>query len=340
MLDAKEMQTPPKLKAGDEVRVLALSRTLGAAVQQAGFTEEDIAFASRRLEGMGLRVSLGRHVWECNEHLTTSPAHRLADLHEAVASASVKAILAVSGGMGASQILDGIDYEQFKAHPKIVCGYSDIAHVCNAILKRTGVVTYYGPNFTSFMMRQGAEYMLEGFRRCLFENSPIEIRPADKWSDDAWPKDQGNRTFHEAEGFWAIQDGAAEGTIVGGSYFCLNMLQGTGFFPSLREAILFLEHPASGKATLMELDSGLRSLSFLPEFPEVRAIVFGRYAKSAGVTREKLATLVGDIPALRHLPVIGNCDFGHTTPVLTFPIGGRCKLQVSQGKTSITFTEH
>jgi muramoyltetrapeptide carboxypeptidase LdcA involved in peptidoglycan recycling len=334
------MQTPPKLKAGDEVRVLALSRTLGAAVQQAGFTKEDVAFASRRLESMGLRVSFGAHVWECNEHLTASPAHRLADLREAVASASAKAILAVSGGMGATQILDGIDYEQLKAHPKIVCGYSDIAHVCNAVLRRAGVVAYYGPNFTSFMMRKGAEYTLEAFRQCLFENSRIEIRPADKWSDDPWPKDQEHRTFHEAEGFWAIQDGAAEGTIVGGSYFCLNMLQGTGFFPSLREAILFLEHPANGKATLMELDGGLRSISFLPEFSEVRAIVIGRYARSAGVTREKLAALVEGVPALRHLPVIGNCDFGHTTPILTLPIGGRCKLQVSEAKTSITFTEH
>jgi muramoyltetrapeptide carboxypeptidase LdcA involved in peptidoglycan recycling len=334
------MQTPPKLKAGDEVRVLALSRTLGAAIQQAGFTREDVAFASRRLESMRLRVSFGAHVWECNEHLTASPAHRLADLREAVASASVRAILAVSGGMGATQILDGIDYEQLKAHPKIICGYSDIAHVCNAVLRRAGLVTYYGPNFTSFMMRQGAEYTMAAFHQCLVENSPIEIRPADKWSDDAWPKDQENRTFHEAEGLWAIHDGAAEGTIVGGSYFCLNMLQGTGFFPSLREAILFLEHPANGKATLMELDGGLRSLSFLPEFSEVHAIVIGRYARSAGVTRENLAALVGGIPALRHLPVIGNCDFGHTTPVLTLPIGGRCKLHVSEGKTSIIFTEH
>jgi muramoyltetrapeptide carboxypeptidase len=95
------MKSPPRLKTGDEVRVLALSRTLGAAVQQAGLTEEDVAFASRRLEGLGLRVSFGRHVWECNEHLT-SPAHRLADLDEALANPSVKAILAVSGGMGAS----------------------------------------------------------------------------------------------------------------------------------------------------------------------------------------------------------------------------------------------
>src|SRR5208282_2121202 len=112
---------------------------------------------------------------------------------------------------------------------------------------------------------------------CMFASSPLDLQPADKWSDDAWHKDQENRNFHDNEGFWAIQDGVAEGTIIGGSYSCLNMLQGTSYFPSLRDAILFLEHPANGKATLMELDGGLRALSFQPEFPSVRAIVIGRF---------------------------------------------------------------
>ena len=95
-----------------------------------------------------------------------------------------------------------------------------------------------------------------------------------------------------------------------------------------------------GKATLMELDGGLRSLSFLPDFSQVRAIVIGRFARSGGVTRENLAHLLGEIPALRHLPVIANCDFGHTTPVVTLPVGGRCKLVVNQGRMSVTLTAH
>jgi muramoyltetrapeptide carboxypeptidase LdcA involved in peptidoglycan recycling len=90
----------------------------------------------------------------------------------------------------------------------------------------------------------------------------------------------------------------------------------------------------------MELDGGLRALSFQPEFPSVRAIVIGRFANSGRVTSENLAALIREIPALRHLPVIGNCDFGHMTPILTLPIGGRCKLQVRKGGVSITVTEH
>jgi len=334
------MQIPRKLQEGDEIRVLALSRSLGGVIKLAGCTESDIEFATGRLAEMGLKVTFGRHVRECNEHLTASPEHRLEDFHEAIINPAVKAILAVVGGMGATQILDRLDYDKIKAQPKIICGYSDVGFFCNAVLARSGVATYYGPNFTSFMMRQGADYTLQHFRKCLFTESAIELHPAAQWSDDAWHKDQEHRTFHEAEGFWAIQDGEAEGKVIAGSYFTLNLLQGTSFFPPLREAILFLEHPANGKPTLMELDGGLRSLSFLPEFSNVRAIVIGRFARSGEVTRENLAKLIGEIPALRHLPVIANCDFGHTTPVVTLPVGGRCKLVVNQGKASVTLTEH
>jgi muramoyltetrapeptide carboxypeptidase LdcA involved in peptidoglycan recycling len=334
------MRLPPKLKAGDEIRVLALSRSLGGAMLQGGFTEDDVAFAVGRLETMGLKVSFGRWVRECNAHLTASPEQRLEDLYEAFASPSVKAILAVTGGIGALQILDGINYELVAAHPKIICGYSDVGYLANAIFARTGVATYYGPNFISFMMRRGADYMLAGFHKSLFDEAAFELHPVEQWSDDAWHKDQVNRTFHINDGWWCIQPGEAEGVIIGGSYWCLNMLQGTKFFPTLCGTVLFLEHPAEGKATLMSLDSALRSLSFQPEFSQVRAIVLGRYAQNGGVTRKNLTDLIRQISALNHLPVIANCDFGHTTPVATLPIGGRCKLRSDAEQSTIAITEH
>jgi muramoyltetrapeptide carboxypeptidase LdcA involved in peptidoglycan recycling len=329
------MNLPLTLKAGDELRVLALSRSLGGVMQPGGLTENDVQFATKALESLGLKVSFGRHVRECNAHLTASPSHRLEDFHEAIADPSVKAILAVTGGVGAMQLLDGLNYDLVAMHPKWICGYSDIAYLGNAIFARTGVPTLYGPNFTSFMMQQGGAYTLNHFRKCLFGESPIAWQSADRWSDDAWHKNQENRIFHANEGLWGIQEGDAEGNILGGSYWCLNMLQGTKYFPSLRDAILFLEHPAEGKATLMGLDSGLRALSFQPEFSGVRAIVLGRYAQSGGVTRENLIALLRQIPALHHLPIIANADFGHTSPMATLPIGGQCQLQVTSDSTSI-----
>lgn len=334
------MSFPPKLKPGDEIRVVALSRTLGGVMKWSGITERDIAFATGRLEAMELKVTFGRYVRECNEHLTASPEHRSEDLHNAVADPVVKGILAVSGGAGAIQVLDDIDYDLVAAHPKIICGYSDISYPGFAILARTGLTTYYGVHFTSFMMQQGADYMLASFRQCLFDNAPYELKPSSHWSDNNWPKDQVNRTFHVNEGYWCIQPGEAEGRSVAGSYWALNMLQGSKYFPPLRDAILFLEHPAEGRPTLIALDSCLRALAFQPAFTGVRGIVLGRYARDGRITRENLISLLHHIPALRGLPVIANCDFGHTVPMATLPNGGRCQIYASETQTRVIIQEH
>jgi muramoyltetrapeptide carboxypeptidase LdcA involved in peptidoglycan recycling len=334
------VRVPPKLVEGDEIRVLALSRSLGGAFQQAGFTERDVEYATRCLNSLGLSVSFGRHVYECNAHLTASLQHRLEDFHEALVATSVKAVLAVTGGSGAMQLLDGLDYDFIVRNPKILCGYSDVGLLCNAICIRAGVVTYYGPNFTSFMMRDGAEYTLSSFQECLFGTLPTELRPAEKWSDDAWHKDQENRTYQANEGPWVLQSGEADGAILGGSYWCLNIQQGSNYFPSLENAVLFLEGPAEGRASLMSLDCGLRSLAFQPAFGGVRGIVLGRFARNGRVTRENLTELIRAIPALAHLPVVANCDFGHTTPIATVPIGGRCTLMANVEKVSIVFNVH
>lgn len=331
---------PRKLQRGDQIRVLALSRSLGGVLKSSKLSETDIDFATNRLESLGLRVSFGEHAFECNEHLTAPIEARLDDLRAALNDVSVRGIMAVTGGIGAVQLLEGLDFNLFKSYPKILCGYSDMAYLCNAVYARAGLVTYYGPHFTSFMMRTGAEYTLQYFQACLFQAEPIDVLPAREWSDDGWSSEQEKRTFLPNEGWWPINGGAAEGTIVGGSSFCLNMMQGSKYFPPLRDAIVFLEHPGEGKASLMSLDSSLRALAMQPGFDLVQGVVIGRYPRSAGIDAEKLVGLVQHIPALQRIPVLANCDFGHTTPNLTLPIGGRCRLRVRERKVEILITEH
>jgi muramoyltetrapeptide carboxypeptidase LdcA involved in peptidoglycan recycling len=332
---------PDKLRAGDEVRILALSRSIGGLKQYPGISDADVEFARKGLEALGLRVSFGRHVMETNAHLTVSVESRLEDLRDALNDASVKGILAVTGGIGAIQLLNRLDFELIAAHPKILCGYSDITFLCNAIYGRTGVVTYNGPHFSTFMMHRGFDYTLRYFRACLFDAAPFDAVASPEWSDDNWLKDQENRHYFPNGGWWGIHDGKVEGTVLGGGFFALNLLQGSEFFPPLDEAILFLEHPAEGKSTLMNLDMGLRALAHQPQFRKVRAIVIGRYASNnGGIDRDKMSALINDIPELAGLPVIANCDFGHTSPILTLPIGGRCRIKVSGGETQLTMLTH
>ena len=331
---------PPKAKKGDQVRVLAISRSLGGIMNYEGFTEGDVEFARRRLEDIGFEVTFGEHVMECNAHLTASIESRIEDLRQALSDSSVKIILAVSGGIGAMQLLENIDYDLFASNPKILCGYSDIAHIANAVLAKTGLVSYYGPNFSGFMMKKGFEHTMQGFLKCLCSEECFSANPSETWSDDPWPKDQENRTFLPSDGYWCISKGQTEGTVIGGGMGSLCRLQGSDFFPALNGAILFLESPGDGKASLMALDNCLRSLSFQKGFESVRGIVIGRYPRSSRIDRNNLTELVRQITAVSSIPIVANVDFGHTTPVMTIPIGGRCFLSAREKEPSIEFTEH
>lgn len=331
---------PDKLRVGDEIRVLALLRSIGGLKQYPGIADSDVDYARQALESLGLHVSFGRHVMENDGHLTTTVAARLEDLYDALNDSKVKGILAVTGGIGAIQLLDTLDFAKVAAHPKILCGYSDITFLCNAIYSRTGIVTYYGPHFSTFMMRKGCDYLRRYFQSCLFDAQPFEAVPSSEWSDDNWLKDQENRHYHPNDGWWGINEGEAQGTILGGAFIGLNLLQGSRFFPPLESAIFFLECPSEGKSTLMNLDMAVRALTLQPGFGGVRGIVIGRYARILGIDRERMTAMIKNIPALASLPVIANCDFGHTTPILTLPIGGHCRIRVRDGVCSIWIDTH
>src|SRR6266498_5647115 len=92
----KERLIPKKFQAGDQLRVLALSRSLGGVLKSSALAEADIEFAQRRLESLGLRVSFGEHAWECDDHLTAPIEARLEDLRQALNDVSVRGIMAVT----------------------------------------------------------------------------------------------------------------------------------------------------------------------------------------------------------------------------------------------------
>ena len=95
--------------------------------------------------------------------------------------------------------------------------------------------------------------------------------------------------------------------------------------PNIENKILFLEDDnLSGDVFLMEFDRNLQSLMHMPEFKTVKGIVLGRAEVASCMTVEKWTKLIKNKPELAHIPVIGNANFGHTTPNATIPIGGNC----------------
>lgn len=49
----------------------------------------------------------------------------------------------------------------------------------------------------------------------------------------------------------------------------------------------------------------------------------------------------GSILDLACIPIVANADFGHTTPIFTFPIGGMCHLKAdASGDVKLVIERH
>jgi muramoyltetrapeptide carboxypeptidase len=323
---------PPKLRPGSSLRVIAPSRSL--AIIPAEARDE----AGRKLSALGLRVSFGEHVEECDDFVSSSVASRLADLHAAFEDPGVDGILTVIGGHNANQLLAGIDYALIAAHPKVLCGFSDITALSNALYATTGLVGYSGPHYSSFGMKHHFDYTEVGFVACLMRDDPFRIEPSPAWSDDEWYLDQENRRLETGTDWWVLQEGEAAGTIAGGNLCTFNLLQGTPYMPPLDGAVVFAEDDDLVEPWIFDRD--LVSLLQQPAFAGVRGLVVGRFQRKTGMTRELLTQIVATKPELAGLPVIANVDFGHTTPTATFPIGGTVEVRADRAAPRLSITSH
>ena len=315
---------PDKLKAGDEVRVIAPSRSMKI------INNETREIATKRLTDLGLKVTFGKNTEICDDFTSSPIDARIEDLHDAFKDKNVKAILTVIGGFNSNQLLTHIDYELIKNNPKILCGFSDITALSNAIYAKTGLVTYSGPHYSSFGMKYGFDYTLDYFKKMLFENNEIEIKSSDVWSNDAWFINQEERNFFKNHEMFVINEGEASGTIIGGNLSTLALLFGTEYMPKFeKDTILFIENDStvSGSIYLVEFDRILQSLIHQPGFNNVRGIVLGRAEKNCDMNPDKWKLMIKNKEELKNIPIIADADFGHTTPIFTFPIGGNATLK-------------
>lgn len=323
---------PSKLKRGDLIRIIAPSRSLEL------IGEETKQIANKRFEDMGLILSFGKHVSEMDDFASSSIESRIEDLHDAFADTNVRAILTVIGGFNCNQLFRSIDWDLIRNNPKILCGYSDITALNNAIYAKTGLITYSGPHYSTFGQKLHFDYSLEYFKKCLLSNEQFEIKPSKEWSDDSWYLDQDKRELIQNNGFFVINEGAAEGTLIGANLCTLNLLQGTEYIPSLTDSILFIEDDYESVPHTFDRD--LQSLIHQPGFDGVKGIVIGRFQKASKMTHEVLRQIIETKKELKTIPVIANVDFGHSDPKITFPVGGSVSIRASVNSVQINMLEH
>lgn len=245
-------------------------------------------------------------------------------IHQAFTDPSTDIILCSFGGFLSVNIIDQLDYDLIKQNAKPFFGFSDITVLLNAISLKTGITTYYGPLFLSFLSSFHREFTLEYFNKAINWSETYSLKTSETIVD----YDDRNESTVRHNGNWIIQEGQAEGEVVGGHIPTFNLLQGTEFFPDLSEKILLLE--------MNELDEGnsewvlnrlIKSLQLQKGFKNIRGLLIGAFHSKCNMSEEKLRFAINHVFQDFHIPIIANCNFGQILPIWSIPIGGRIKLE-------------
>ncbi|MDR3125635.1 MAG: LD-carboxypeptidase [Candidatus Nomurabacteria bacterium] len=309
------------LQFGDEIRVVAPSISWLETRKRLA----DYARAQTRLESLGYKVSFGDNIKQVYQQGTAPAQARADDLNAALADRRVRAILAVTGGWSANEVLPRVDWAAARKDPKPLIGFSDITVLLNAFYAKAGAVQFLGPNFSTLGKMTEWRYTLENFQAALSGRS-VELVRSQRWSDHA-------RKIHAGKTWRVLQSGAASARLLGGNLGTFYLLQGTRYCPKFDSPFIFaMEDDAeAGSLTGREVARRFESLLQLPNFRDnLRGLIVGRFETASKVSTKEISEIIRSKDLPKDLPIALGIDFGHTLPILTLPIGGVVKLEVGR----------
>ena len=308
---------PPRLKPGDVVGVITPSTP--------ATNPDRLALVERTIKHFGLQVKWGKHIGKKSGYFGNPVQERLDDLHAMFRDPEVKGVFPIQGGYGTPQLLDGIDYDLIRRNPKVFTGYSDITALHLAIHKRTGLVTFHGPNVFSTL----TDYTQKHFRKAVFDAAPVGAVTNPPESNSLRPKYL----------LRTIRPGKATGRLVGGNLTLISTTMGTPFEIDTRGAILFLEDIGEEP---YRIDRMLTQLRLAGKLDQAAGIIFGdcvgctpndyKPFVAAGFSLgEVLDSILGSVK----VPVLSGLTIGHVEDQLTLPMGVAATLDAEAGTLEI-----
>jgi len=333
---SKTFIKPHHLKEGDKVAIVSPSSTIEPFPKRT-------ARAVSNMKKIGLEVIFSPNAKKSFGHNGGTPEERAADINGMFADPSVKAIICSTGGLNANAVLPLLDYEIIRNNPKVFCGYSDITVLNNAILAKSGMVTFNGPTLLpSFGGYDGIHNYTESFfKKAAFSNVPIgEIDSALEYSDETlwWEKeDTRSLKFTDAMPMYTLHEGVANGWLFGGNLDSFCFLGGTEYLPNITDSILFLEDEGESVASIERRMCYLDQIGVLKK---IKGLLFARpYQFVTETTDRTLDDVLFFYGKKYNFPVVCNLDFGHTTPMFTIPLGVNVSIVATGSHVEVSITE-
>ncbi len=259
------------------------------------------------LKELGFRLKLGKHVRDRNGYLAGKDEDRANDLHSMFKDDKIEAVLCIRGGWGCNRILPLLDYELIKNNPKPLIGFSDITSLHNALLTKCGLVSFHGPVGKS----DWNEFTKDSFNKILIDK---EIQTY------SIPEE-------ETDGF-VIQEGKAEGRLVGGNLSVLTAMIGSEYLPDFKDSILFLEDIGED---VYRIDRMLTHLKLSGILDKIAGFIFGKCTNcDAGSNSLTLKQVFDDHIKPLKIPAFYGAMISHENQNVTISVGIRASLDAKK----------
>jgi len=204
------MKTPPYLKTGDKIAIVAPSGKIA---------NDKISPAIQTLENWGLKVITGEYLHGAYHQFSATDDERTADFQKMLDDESVRAILCARGGYGSNRIIDHLDFSNFVKSPKWIIGFSDITVFHSHIHSNFGIETIHGTMTAGLQNNEEDNPATDSLRAVLFGGKINYIL-----------------NLHQLN-----RKGIAEGVLTGGNLAILCSLIGTPSDIQTDGKILFIE---------------------------------------------------------------------------------------------------
>ena len=305
---SKRIIKPRRLKPGD---------TIGLITPASPITEEQLDKAIQNIEALGFKLAYNRRRLLARKgYLAGKDIVRADEINRMFDNKDIDGIWCIRGGYGVTRMLDMLNYKVIRQNPKPLIGYSDVTALHQAIFKKTGLVCFHGPvgasEFTSYTQKYITQVISE-------TNAPFKI--------EASPQNEvmENRVYNS----YVINDGIAEGRLIGGNLTLVSSLVGTPYDISYKDKLVFLEDVGEKP---YRIDRMLTQMLSAGKFDKVKGIILGVFYNCEASESENsltLAEMFEDRLGALNIPVIYGMSFGHISNQFTLPLGINARLNTT-----------
>ncbi len=306
-----------------------------------------------RLKTLGYEVEIDSAALASYLRFAGDDTTRLAAIHRAAASGADIALIS-RGGYGLSRILGGIQYKKIAGAIEkgmLFIGISDFTAFQNAVLARTGAITWAGPALCEGFGVGGKADLLKAHAHGE-ECQPDEIMEAcfddlvrGQGEGAGWRQHRERQSASSTDPDAAMASAAQAQLSIknalmwGGNLSVLTSLLGTPYFPQISKGILFLEDVGEQPYRIERM---LTQLLHAGVLGRQKAVVLGQFTEFKQVPHDrgyKMATVVNWLRQHVKALVLTNLPYGHVATKVLLPVGAKSDLLV-EGRDALLFWGH